>query len=1608
MTGSRLNLHPLLIAAMLIILDFSIASSALPTSENSDLEVNDEISERDLSWPPALMCGQIECELTDRSVRMPPFDAGFPVEEPEWWFGYWYDLDSDGMDDRLQRIIAGERESISSTSIIGDDGKGTVAIVVDYAWHPGPSDISELLGILENHGWEKEGSWFFQMDVLDSVVLDHVPVSALIDIWQLDGVIMIEEQNVLVPYLDTAPRGSKVRSSDVYSDTLQDFGYDGSGIVIAILDTGVDNEHFSLDDFSDNNNDNTNEPNDLADPKWIAGCDATSFSQNDCSDGNFDPDDGDGHGTHVAGIALGTGDSRRENQGYAPGSYLIDVKVFTDIGNTNSAAILKGINWVAANADNDWGNNDSSNGIDVMSMSFGSASSPTGNDPGDNGSNAEARAVDAAADAGVVPVAAIGNDGYRRVTSVGASDSAITVGSIEDKDTINRDDDSIASYSNSGPREDDGDDDDQDELKPDVVAPGSDIMSASHAASTSPIPGTPKALAEDSYVEMSGTSMACPAVAGFVAVLLNAAEEEGKNLDPDEVKQLLHEFSDSRGSASQPSASDTWNDKYGFGIIDGTMALSGLIDGTGGGGGGGNNSTGGGDPPPPVGDGEWLEIHRPIANLWLIEGETYTVKGNISEQGHQNGTIEEVKIKITYTHKPEDSPTKKVVLVDWHTAQGTENWSTQFSIPDFAEDEINAQKIEISLKARNEFDQWSESQEADHNIGRVKINLSTPRSQELLEGDVIFQGDFETVNGGSLQWRIGKEDWVEEFVINTGQGGHSDSYSFNWDSTQFPDGPHRISLRILSGGGIKSEEVRMSIEIDNIPPAPDLMFRSGITVSEWNIPIGSTYVNSFVDVSAEIRNDGDELATDVVIYLLENGVRKYELTLPSIEAREIVTVTLYWNPLEVGTQNIALLIDPENSIDEIDEEDNYLEIGYSVLPRPEGVDLSFRPGAIETLPAIPRPEEQFQISAKIENLGSGIAENVEVELYLNTGRGWELTSSTIIQYVQGASSEDVNFAIIAEKEGPLEIKIKIGGEGLTDLQWDNNEIEWTLFVDKAIISGERAMNFALGESPVEIIYLGEEGIVITSLDGGLSLYRLNSDNGLTACTNTMEDIWSGDLAVASTDDEYAHIVWTRRFLDTHGFLKQTISYSTIDSSCVMTPIQDLIQPILLSDGKYWGIDMDLDGTEILISGYLRDTLTGGSNQDLTSIFVLQADAPTSSGDWALTPNVISDIDVISGQTDPVQIEFGEDEQGHILYQSMRNDTSGIDRLGLWYSHGDLDISSWGYKKAVGDEASLAKMYAENIDGESRLIVSWREGNGVNAKLVSMIVDDSFNVINNQSIIIDALGMSNVRFQESSRGIQIMYDMVGPNGPQIHYGMINAEENWIAISNKVRNGWIHSMDRAPSGSETAIIHYSNQGWKISTIFDDSPQDNGPVDILEQLRITLELDKGSFNILLGGIALAILLLCTIVLGALAVRAVNWMGGSRKKKAKGSVMLEEDVVDVIDEDDIFVEPEDTSLLVEIVENEPMDTRSSRRIRREMKSNVAEMATPNTPPIVPEQVVAEPLPALNQELQGLDLPELIPLNRLVICPECSSRFEVSKELTVTRCPICAIRIDM
>ena len=167
---------------------------------------------------------------------------------------------------------------------------------------------------------------------------------------------------------------------------------------------------------------------------------------------------------------------------------------------------------------------------------------------------------------------------------------------------------------------------------------------------------------------------------------------------------------------------------------------------------------------------------------------------------------------------------------------------------------------------------------------------------------------------------------------------------------------------------------------------------------------------------------------------------------------------------------------------------------------------------------------------------------------------------------------------------------------------------------------------------------------------------------------------------------------------------------------------------------------------------------------------------------------------------------------------------------------------------------------------------------------------------------------------------------------------------------------------------------------------------------------DLDEGSFNILVGGVAIAVLLLCTIVLGVMSTRAIRWMGGRRRKTAQGVVMLEDDVVDVIDEDDIPVETIDTSSIVEVVGAE-VDNTSPRRDRRQRRATQQDVAP--LPPAVPDLsqtptndgIVAEPLPPMG------DAP---PLNKPVICPECGSRFDVAFDLKMTRCPICALRIDL
>ncbi|MFX1513826.1 MAG: S8 family serine peptidase, partial [Promethearchaeota archaeon] len=203
--------------------------------------------------------------------------------------------------------------------------------------------------------------------------------------------------NQSVPIIKSPPTWSQL-------ETQVGFEINGSGVRIAILDTGIDSSHPDLDDLDD-------EPATF-DPKVIA--EAGFTDENRTSDGH-------GHGTHCASTAAGTGEASNYNYvGVAPAAYLLNGKVLTDDGWGFNSWIIEGIEWAVNQS------------ADIISMSLGQDLNGDGTDP-------LSLAVDWAADQGVVSVVAAGNIGSLGMYSVGIpadARKAITVGATTKSDEI--------------------------------------------------------------------------------------------------------------------------------------------------------------------------------------------------------------------------------------------------------------------------------------------------------------------------------------------------------------------------------------------------------------------------------------------------------------------------------------------------------------------------------------------------------------------------------------------------------------------------------------------------------------------------------------------------------------------------------------------------------------------------------------------------------------------------------------------------------------------------------------------------------------------------------------------------------------------------------------------------------------------------------------------------------------------------------------------------------------------------------------------------------------------------------------------------------------------
>jgi subtilisin family serine protease len=283
-------------------------------------------------------------------------------------------------------------------------------------------------------------------------------------------------------------------------------GFTGKGTRVAVLDTGADFTHPDL-----------------------AG---RVVERADFATDGGDAVDRFGHGTHVAATAAGSGaGSGGARRGVAPEADLLVGKVLDDEGYGTDSQVIAGMEWAAARAD-------------VVNMSLGGFEPSDGTDP-------LSQAVDAlTAKTGALFVVAAGNDGPYdgTIAAPAAAASALTVGAVDRTDTV-------AAFSSRGPvlstRA----------AKPEIAAPGVDIVAARAAGTTLGLP------IDDRYATSSGTSMATPHVAG-AAVLLAGRHPDWS---PAQLKAALV------GAADAARTTDAYT--VGAGRLDAAAALDGVVAG---------------------------------------------------------------------------------------------------------------------------------------------------------------------------------------------------------------------------------------------------------------------------------------------------------------------------------------------------------------------------------------------------------------------------------------------------------------------------------------------------------------------------------------------------------------------------------------------------------------------------------------------------------------------------------------------------------------------------------------------------------------------------------------------------------------------------------------------------------------------------------------------------------------------------------------------------------------------------------------------------------------------------------------------------------------------
>lgn len=307
-----------------------------------------------------------------------------------------------------------------------------------------------------------------------------------------------------------------VASPTVGAPKLWDNSITGEDVVVAVLDTGI----FNHPDLKER-----------------------IIASKDIIHGRTGTYDDNGHGTHVAGAIASDGwASNGRYKGSAPKAKLVNVKVLNKMGSGSLSNVIEGVQWCIHNKDY--------YDISVINLSLGvDTNSSYRDDP-------LCTAVGKAWDFGIVVCAAAGNSGpnSRTIASPGIHPRIITVGATDDQRTIEPSDDTMASFSSRGPTADN-------HVKPDVVAPGTDIVSLSSSSSYNSKYHKGGNL-DAYYTTMSGTSMACPLCTGVIAQILQV----NPRLTPDQVKKILKD--------SAVPLRGVGDNSQGAGVVNAVNAIS--------------------------------------------------------------------------------------------------------------------------------------------------------------------------------------------------------------------------------------------------------------------------------------------------------------------------------------------------------------------------------------------------------------------------------------------------------------------------------------------------------------------------------------------------------------------------------------------------------------------------------------------------------------------------------------------------------------------------------------------------------------------------------------------------------------------------------------------------------------------------------------------------------------------------------------------------------------------------------------------------------------------------------------------------------------------------